>query len=254
MAPPFRFLAMTLAALASLAAAPPAPALTVPDEPTRLHEETTEDPEVGPVFLLALGGKLYDDAWTILDIARPPSRNPAMQDIAAVSPADTWRCVTCHGWDYRGADFGGKKFPGIKALEYAEAEQVIERLLDPAHPFPAEALPDAAIEVLALFVTSGQYERADLLDDNGRALGNPEFGRDIFEGACISCHQIDGRMFLRGEKPHASLGSIARERPTQALHRILNGVPGAEMLSLRFLSEVQIADLLAYLQTLEGAN
>ena len=34
----------------------------------------------------------------------------------------------------------------------------------------------------------------------------------------------------------------------------LNGVPGAEMLSLRFLSDVQIADLLAYLQTLDAGN
>ena len=177
-----------------------------------------------------------------------------MQDIAAVSAADSWRCVTCHGWDYRGADFGGKRFPGIRLLEHAEPERVTERLRDPAHPFPAEALSDTAVEVLALFVTSGQYERADVIDDKGRALGNPEFGRDIFEGACISCHQLDGRMFLRGEKAHASLGSIARERPAQALHRILNGVPGAEMLSLRFLSEVEIADLLAYLQTLDDAR
>jgi cytochrome c553 len=256
MTTPFRVAASILVALTAIATASIAAALTGPEEfaEEQSLESGSDDTEVGPIFLLGLGGKLYDDLWSILDMARPAGRNPAMQDIASVSAADTWRCVTCHGWDYRGTDFGGKTFPGIRSLEHAEPELVSERLRDLAHPFPAEALSDTAIEVLALFVTSGQYERADFIDARGRALGNPEFGRDIFEGACISCHQLDGRTFLRGGKGHASLGSVASERPAQALHRILNGVPAAEMLSLRFLSEVQIADLLAYLQTLDDAN
>ena len=35
---------------------------------------------------------------------------------------------------------------------------------------------------------------------------------------------------------------------------MLNGVPGAEMLSLRFLSQDQIADLISYLQALDPAE
>ena len=44
---------------------------------------------------------------------------------------------------------------------------------------------------------------------------------------------------------------VSRTRPEQALHKVLNGVPAAEMLSLRFLSDEEIADLFAYLQTLD---
>ena len=101
----------------------------------------------------------------------------------------------------------------------------------------------------------GQYDRDAFLDASGKASGNLIRGRDIFEGACISCHQLDGRMFLHGERgDRSSLGWIARNRPEQALHKIVNGVPAAEMLSLRFLSEAQIADVLAYLQTLDPAE
>ena len=90
------------------------------------------------------------------------------------------------------------------------------------------------------------------MDEGGRAAGNPEFGREIFEGACINCHGLDGRDFLmRERRDPSSLGWVARNLPEQALHRILNGVPAREMLSLRFMSDEQIADLFAYVQALD---
>ncbi len=214
-----------------------------------------QDTELGPVFLLSLGGKLYDNAWTILDINPPGGRNPALEDAVSVASRDTWRCVTCHGWDYSGTTLGGTEFPGLATLMDADPEEIKQTLLDPSHPFPADQLPELAIELVSLFVTTGQYERSVFLDDAGEALGNPEFGRDVFEGACISCHQLDGRTFLYGEPgDRPSLGWITRNRPEQALHKIINGVPAAEMLSLRFMAEEQIADLMAYLQTLDPAE
>jgi thiosulfate dehydrogenase len=229
--------------LASLggAAAPPA-----------LAQDASDETELGPVFLLALGGKLYDDLWTILDELPPEERNPAISGALSVSRRDSWRCVTCHGWDYSGATVEGKEFPGLTGLVDADPEIVRGRLRDPAHPFPADRLSDTAMDILALFVTQGQYARNDYIRESGVAVGNPEFGRDIFEGACISCHQLDGRRYLKGETgDRSSLGWVSRNRPEQAIHKILNGVPAAEMLSLRFLSDIQVADLLAYLQALD---
>lgn len=230
-----------------------AAALLVAATPTRAAH--AEDTELGPVFLLSLGGKLYDNAWRILDLSTPEGRNPALADAPSVPRRDTWRCVTCHGWDYTGTEHDGIAFPGLDKLADATPEAIKERLLDAEHPFPSDLLPELALELLSLFISTGQYERSAFLNDAGEAIGNPEFGRDIFEGACMSCHQLDGRMFLRGERgDRPSLGWVARNRPEQALHKIVNGVPAAEMLSLRFLSEGQIADLLAYVQTLEPAE
>jgi cytochrome c553 len=220
--------------------------------PAAAQQGSADEAELGPVFLLSLGGKLYDDFWTILDELPPEDRNPALTGVLSVSRHDTWRCVTCHGWDYSGATIEDHKFPGLGALAGTDPEVVKNKLRDPAHPFPADRISDVAMDILALFVTQGQYNRNDYISETGVAVGNPEFGRDIFEGACISCHQLDGRRYLKGEKgDRSSLGWVSRNRPTQALHKILNGVPAAEMLSLRFLSDIQIADLLAYLQSLD---
>jgi mono/diheme cytochrome c family protein len=227
-------------------------AVPLPPRPGAAQEPETE---LGPVFLLSLGGKLYDDFWTVLDQFPPSERNPAVPDNADTMARETWRCATCHGWDYAGAEVGGVSFPGVIDLAGTDAEAIKERILDPAHPFPASEIPDLALDLLAFFIRDGLYVRADFLDENGLAKGNLEFGRDIYEGACMNCHQLDGRRFLRGERgDRSSLGWVVRNRPEQALHKIINGVPAAEMLSLRFLTIEAIADLVAYLQVLDPAE
>ena len=215
-------------------------------------EPAGDETELGPIFLLSLGGKLYDDAWRVLDQAAPDGRNPAIPAGSDMPPHDTWRCVSCHGWSYSGAEIDGRTFPGLLDLAGVDADEIGRRIADAAHPFPASDLPPLALQLLAIFLGEGLGKRADFLDDRGQALGNPEFGRDIYEGACINCHQLDGRRFLHGERgDRSSLGWVARNRPEQALHKIINGVPAAEMLSLRFLSAEAIADLLAYIQSLD---
>lgn len=208
--------------------------------------------DVGPTFLTSLGGKLYDDLWRVIDEEPPAGANPAFPATGLSATRESWRCVTCHGWDYSGAEIGGTKFPSLQALKGVDPFKIADRIRAPAHPFPASAVPELSITLLGLFLSSGQYDRNDFLDENGEALGDPEAGQAIFEGACITCHQIDGKRYLTGERGDvSSLGWVVRNRPAQALHKIMNGVPGAEMLSLRFLDHWQIADLLAYLQTLD---
>jgi cytochrome c553 len=221
---------------------------------------TAVDQQLGPVFMLSLGGKLYDDLWPILELPPPGGRNPAFADRAA-SDHDTWRCVSCHGWDYTGA--GGERAgvapraaaASLVPLKGVDPAIIIEKIIAPSHPFPSDALPDLALFLLGAFISDGQYDRNRILDENGKSRGDADAGRAIFEGACINCHELDGRAFLKGEVGDpSSLGRIARDRPEQALHKIMNGVPLAEMLSLRFLSEEAIADLMAYVQTLDTAK
>jgi cytochrome c553 len=216
-----------------------------------------DDQQLGPVFMLSLGGKLYDDLWPILELSPPAGRNPGFADESS-NDYDTWRCVSCHGWDYYGAE--GERAgtaprtaaPSLIPLAGIDPAIIIERIIAPAHPFPSDALPDLAVFLLGAFISEGLYDRDRILDDGGGARGHPDAGRAIFEGACINCHELDGRAFLRGEVGDpSSLGWIARNRPEQALHKILNGVPVTEMLALRFLSDEAIADLLAYVQTLD---
>jgi thiosulfate dehydrogenase len=218
-------------------------------------EPPAEQTDLGPVFLLSLGGKLYDDLWMVLDQPTPEGRNPAVPADPGVDNRSTWRCATCHGWDYRGATVGDVTFPGLTGLAGSDAADIQQKIVDAKHPFPGKDVPDLGLELLSIFVRDGLYDRDDFLDADGQATGDPEIGRDIFEGACINCHQLDGRRFLRGERgDRSSLGWVVRNRPEQALHKILNGVPAAEMLSLRFLAREPLSDLLAYLQALDPAE
>jgi mono/diheme cytochrome c family protein/cytochrome c553 len=236
-----------------LMAAFPAAVLLAAASPAALAQEEPQDVELGPVFLLSVGGKLYDDLWVMLDEDPPARRNPSVSDDLEIDDRATWRCVSCHGWDYKGAVVGNIRYPELRSLEGDDPERIAERIRDPAHPYPGADLPEVAVELLATFISLGQYELSSFVDDDGRATGDAEFGRDIYEGACINCHQLDGRGFLRGDEADRSLGWVARNRPGQALHKILNGAPAAEMLAMRFLATESVADLLAYVQGLDTA-
>lgn len=214
--------------------------------------EAPHDGYVGPTFLISLGGKLYDDLWQVLDQAPPSERNPAFPADDQYTDRDSWRCASCHGWDYSGETIGGWHFPSLRPLSGTESYEIAQRIRDPLHPFPAGQLSELTIDLLAGFISEGQYDSKAFFGPEGEGLGDPEAGQAIFEGACINCHQIDGRRYLQGERgDRSSLGWVVRNRPRQALHKIMNGVPAAEMLSLRFLSDDQIADLVSYLQTLD---
>ncbi len=213
---------------------------------------------LGPLFLIALGGRLYDDLWDVTGIDRPAGRNPGYPAGADILARDTWRCVSCHGWDYLGKDgergrtVAGLAAPSLGDLQNEPLKDVVARIRNQDHPFPIDKLPELTDQLLAMFITRGQHSVGQFFDEKGEALGDAELGQDIFEGACINCHQLDGRRFLRGEiGDRSSLGWIVRNRPEQSLHKILNGVPATEMLSLRFLSTWQITDLLAYVGTLD---
>ncbi len=212
----------------------------------------------GRLWILSLGGKLYDNHWAVLGIDPPKARNPAYPAGAAVPAADTWRCVACHGWDYKGREghlkrlANSPRFVSLRHLEGQPVERIVPAILGRPHGPMVKALPPAMLNALALFIARGQHDVARLIDASGRARGNPLRGKDIYEGTCISCHQADGKAWIQGEEgDRPALGWVARHRPEQALHKIRNGVPGADMLSLRFLPMERIADILAYLQTLD---
>lgn len=212
----------------------------------------------GRLWLLSLGGKLYDNHWAVLGIDPPKGRNPAYPAGAAVPAADTWRCVACHGWDYRGREghlkrlANSPRFVSLRPLQGRSVDEIVAAILRPPHGAMVKVLPPAMLNALALFIARGQHDVTRLIDARGRARGAPLRGKDIYEGTCISCHQADGKAWIQGEEgDRPALGWVARHRPEQALHKIRNGVPGADMLSLRFLPLSRIADILAYLQTLD---
>lgn len=211
----------------------------------------------GQAAEISHGGRLYDNHWSATGRRPPSHRNPMYPASQAVAGLSTWRCVSCHGWDYMGsAGHLGRKAPAFASIRgaVARAPKDIANFLKTSsdHGPVLTGLSAGDLESLSLFVCCGQHDIRAFIDEQGRARGNPLLGQDIFDNTCARCHQADGKAPIYGEAGDvSSLGWIARERPAQALHKIRNGVPNADMLSLRFLELKQIGDLLAYLQTLE---
>ena len=221
-------------------------------------EDARPSREAGVVFALSLGGKLYDNHFVMTETEEPKGLNPDYPDNVSAGYLGTWRCVSCHGWDYRGAEGERGKLATSSAFKslapMAELEpSAVQARFAGAHPELIEGgLTEQAARLVSLFLSGGQIDRDAVLDKEGKAKGKAEDGQMIYEGACMNCHQVDGRAFLRGEagdKP--SLGWVSRNRPEQVLHKIMNGFPGTDMLAMRFLDQNSIADLVAYLQTLD---
>ena len=205
---------------------------------------------------LARGGRIYDN-WFAAQLAEPPLRpHPMLPAGSDVEPASSWRCSTCHGWDYRGSEIIGTagtiKPPSLEKMRGVDVEVIAQLLRAEPHGYSPSLLPEQELRLVAHFVSEGQHDITAFADAKYvDSTGDPLSGRPIYQGVCISCHDSDGRAYIEGEPgDEVSLGWLSRNRTTQVLHKIRNGQPGTDMVQLRFLSNAQISDLLAYLQTL----
>lgn len=224
--------------------------------PVAAQQARAPQQDHGQAAILSYGGRLYDNHWVVLKRSPPSRPNPAYPGDPRNAPTTTWRCVSCHGWDYSGSDgqLGqtGSKFIGIAGAKGRDPGQIAQFLRSGSHSAVVAQMPEEALQALSLFVCCGQHDIHALIGPNGEAKGDPLRGKDIYDGVCNRCHQADGKAPIYGELGDvSSLGWIARQHPAQAAHKIRNGVPSADMVSLRFLEIEQIGDLLAYLQTLD---
>lgn len=192
------------------------------------------------------GGRLYDN-WSIESKERlPPHPNPAFKTRQVrVAAADTWRCVECHGWDYKGKH----GVAGIRSRQNGDPAAIVALLKDANHGYD-ELLHESDRIDLANFIASGQTDMQKLVESARRAKTATGSSEKIFATICTTCHGLDGTR-LREVPP---LGDSARQRPHEVLHVVLNGHPGGNMPALRTLGEDAVARMLAYLQTLPSLN
>jgi thiosulfate dehydrogenase len=213
-------------------------------------------------WTVAAGGRIYDAWWDALDRKKPKETNPAYPETGMRTGATTWRCVECHGWDYKGKDgVAGKgqpmgdRFTGIKGIRGAQRmpPAAIARMMRlPPHNYTADMITDEEMLRLAMFVRSGQHDAEKVIQrKTGKALGDAKRGEAIYQTVCAACHGLDGRALNWGtlEKP-GYIGTEAKALPWEVLHKIRNSHPGAAMINMSaFPLEVSV-DILTYAQTL----
>lgn len=196
---------------------------------------------------VARGARLYEN-WALESTAREQVLpNPAFATKQVrVEPADTWRCVTCHGWDYKG-DNG---FDGIRGEQKGKAADVVALLKKTPHRLE-ELLHESDLVDLANFVTRGQVDMAPLIDSARRLKGaGAATWENIFATTCANCHGLDGAR----QRGVPQIGETARKQPAKVLHVVLNGHAGGNMPALRAFGEGMAVGMLAYAQALPTQN
>jgi len=221
------------------------------------------------------GGRLYDNWWVEAGMTAPAVDHPLWDTrnqpgINTRYGADTWRCVECHGWDYKGADgvYGDTAnnhytgFPGVMAAQSKQAIDVFCAIhsgvgIDSNHNFSNELSQINILHLTKFLVTTGSDGLADsstIINADGTTTGSSTAGQTLYEAqdGCSSanCHGINGTA------QQVALGSISNTNPWQTLHKIRLGHPGSFMPgyadpenTVQF-SLSQTADVIAYIQTL----
>lgn len=218
--------------MASLAAG-----VAVAAEPARLLPEDAS---------IARGARLYE-YWAHEAKERDPVvPNPAFTTKQIrVDAADTWRCVECHGWDYKG-DHG---FVGIRESAGVDPANIVALLKKKPHQFE-EMMRDDDLSDLASFVSRGQVDMAPLIDSARRLKTGASAWENIFATTCANCHGLDGGR----QRGIPQLGETARKTPAKVLHVVLNGHAGGNMPALRAFGSGMATGMLAYVQTLPSQN
>jgi thiosulfate dehydrogenase len=185
-------------------------------------------------YRIRRGAQFYE-AWDqILRVNLLGYVNPLWeeQDYSTLPAPFTWRCVTCHGWDYRGVDgeFGEKDsqyytgFPGIlTARDMTEAEITawLTGQRNQKHDFSRYLTLDA-LEDLIMFLKFGladYTEEIGVFDQADLSLT----GEELYKNSCRDCHGSDGALINFGtvESP-VFIGDLS-ESPWQMVHLIRFG-------------------------------
>jgi len=189
------------------------------------------------------GGLLYDRWWTVNGAAEPSGEHPLYPSGGPHAGSETFRCVTCHGWDYEGAEGAyatGPDFTGIAGVlgtTRSDAELIDLLRLDSVpggHGLGALGLSPQDASDLVSFLRHLAIDTGDSIDASKRFIGDGAEGEQSYESggaiACTVCHGPNGTQIDLGD-PGADhwLGTTATLDPWKFLHRVRVGNPGTPM-------------------------
>lgn len=215
------------------------------------------------------GGKLYISWDKVLGTNLPDRNQPIWKEVAPDQEYDprSWRCVTCHGWDYRGSEGSTSRaivkhagFPGLFGM-VAEPQTEIIKWIDgtrnSGHDF-SQYLAEQDLLDLSAFLSSGLVAPELIADPETKLVqGTPTTGETIYQEFCFSCHGIDGaKINFGGAAAPNYLGDMSLQNPWRVAHTIRFGhlgiaMPPAEQVDLGFSQQI---DLITYTQSLPQAT
>lgn len=203
---------------------------------------------------IARGGKLYDKWYAVTKADKPKDTHPLWPASNTKKKGDTtWRCKSCHGWDYLGADGAYKSgsyktgIKGINGMAGADVAAIIKVLKGDDHKL-AGKMADQDFQDLAMFVSKGQIDLDKYVDRATKAPkgGDAAKGANYFNTLCAQCHGADGT------QPKDMGKTLGKQmgNPWEVMHKIMNGQPKEQMPALRALDRQIVVDIMAHVATL----
>ena len=121
---------------------------------------------------------------------------------ALIWAADSWRCVECHGSDYKGRH----GIAGIRGRQGGDPAAVVALLEDATHGYRELLRKDDLLD-LAHFVTGGQLDLQAVLASWRPSKSAAADVERRFGSICAGCHGLDGG----GLREIGPLGDAARQ-------------------------------------------
>ncbi len=203
-------------------------------------------------WAITIGAQLYDDWPLAMRQAGPFGRHPLWAGDRSALPTETWRCVNCHGWDFRGDQgIGGDlgPLPGAPGLRHlvGSRRDVVKALIRKAgHGFERQPLNIEALDYIALFLAEGQAATVELASKVAEIEVDRVEGGERYANVCQLCHGADGaKLNLGTERRPETLRTLARRMPWKFLHAVRFG-HGGIMPSFILLQESEYLNLLSY--------
>jgi thiosulfate dehydrogenase len=209
-------------------------------------------------WTLASGARLYDNWISSLDAEAPEGTHPAWPASNTKKKGKvTWRCKSCHGWDYAGKDGAYAKgsyktgIKGVRAFAGKDPAEIQKIIMNDTHGFTHDMIPEDAMWRVANFVSKGQIDASQYINADKTVKGDAERGKPMFQNICAACHGFDGRALNWGDEDDPGfVGTEAQGNPWEVLHKIRAGHPGVEMPAMMSFPIQYQVDLLSYTQTL----
>ncbi len=210
-------------------------------------------------WTMSSGGRMYDNWMNATDGDAPEETHPSWPAMSTKkSGSVTWRCKSCHGWDYKGVAGkyqSGSYYTGIRGITHMQGSDpsaMIGVLRNEAHQYTEEMISDDQARRIGMFVTRGLHDTDAHIDrETGDTTGSAARGANFFQNICAACHGFQGTQLDWGDDSGpAYIGTESNANPWEVLHKIRNGHPGVEMISSRPFGMETAVDILTYVRTL----
>jgi len=175
------------------------------------------------------GAWIYSAFDKVLGIETISIHNPLWDSSLSneVSAAESWRCSTCHGWNYQGmVTFSGVlvDYPGLQDVSEMTDDEISSWLNGEEnrdHDFSKYLTIESGEELLSFF-RNDRFEKWVNVDEvEIIKSGNSSLGEEIYKDICIECHgSLGAKINLGSLSQPLFIGDLVAAEQSRIVHHL----------------------------------